>query len=137
MAYIRTLPSGKYRVEIRKNHITIQNKTFVDKSEAELWAADFDSKIEVIFSPRKLKKTTPGQVKEFGGIALFQKLGMQTDFLAFKTLVNEYTLQWDGKDENMLRRAEFWLNVFDDKPVKSIKANHMPLVQLMVMVPRS
>ena len=48
MAYIRTLPSGKYRVEIRKNHITIQNKIFVDKLDAEQWAADFDSRIENI-----------------------------------------------------------------------------------------
>lgn len=65
MAYIRTLPSGKYRVEIRKNHITIQNKTFVDKSEAELWAADFDNKIEVILSlsPKKLKNYPPGKLK--------------------------------------------------------------------------
>lgn len=28
----------------------------------------------------------------------------------------------------MLRRAEFWLNVFDDKPVKSIKANHIETI---------
>ena len=54
-------------------------------------------------------------------MALFQKLGVEISFLTFKSLVNEYMRQWTGKDENMLRRASFWLNVFNNKPVKSIK----------------
>lgn len=54
-------------------------------------------------------------------MALFQKLGVEISFLTFKSLVNEYMRQWTGKDENMLRRASFWLNVFYNKPVKSIK----------------
>jgi integrase len=127
MAYIRTLPNGKYRVEIRKNQKTIQNKTFADKSQAEHWAADFEKQIESILSigPKKLKKLTPAKVEKLGGMALFQKLGVEITFLTFKSLANEYMSQWTGKDENMIRRAEFWLNVFGDKPVKSIKPSHI------------
>jgi len=127
MSYIRKLPNGKYRAEIRKKQTSIQNKTFVNKSEAEQWAADFERKIEVILciKPKKLKKLSPDKVEELGGIVLFQKLGVEITFLTFKSLVNEYIRQWTGKDENMLRRADFWLNVFNDKPVKSIKPSHI------------
>jgi hypothetical protein len=95
MAYIRTLPSGKYRVEIRKNNNTIQNKTFADKLQAEQWAAAFDSKIETILSikPKKLKNLSPAKVEELGGIALFQKLCVDVDLLTFKALANEYMSQ--------------------------------------------
>ena len=123
MSYIRKLPNGKYRAEIRKKQIAIQNKTFADKSEAEQWAKDFESKIETILSikPKKFKKLSPDKVEELGGMVLFQKLGVEVTFLTFKSLVNEYMRQWTGKDENMLRRTEFWLNVFNNKPIKSIK----------------
>ena len=33
--------------------------------------------------------------------------------------------QWTGKDENYILRANFWLMIFDDKPVKSIKAEQV------------
>jgi len=127
MSYIRTLPNGKYRAEIRKKQTSIQNKTFPNKSEAEQWANDFENKIETILSikPKKLKKLSPDKVEELGGMVLFQKLGVEITFLTFKSLVNEYMRQWTGKDENMLRRAEFWLNVFKDKPIKSIKPHHI------------
>lgn len=46
MSYIRQLPSGKFRAEIRKNQATIKNKTFINKSDAELWANDFECNIE-------------------------------------------------------------------------------------------
>jgi len=127
MAHIRTLPNGKFRAEIRKNYTTIRNKTFADKSEAEQWSNDFERQIKFILSikSKKLKKLSPEKVENLGGIALFQKLGVDVDFLTFKSLVNEYMHQWAGKDENMLRRAKFWLNVFNDKPVKSIKPSHI------------
>lgn len=127
MAYIRKLSSGKFRVEIRKNQITIQNKTFVDKSQAKLWADDFEKKIETILNikPKKLKKPSPDRVELLGGLILFQKLGVEINFLIFKTLVNQYMNQWTGKDKNMIRRANFWLNAFNDKPVKSIKSSHI------------
>jgi hypothetical protein len=35
MPYIRQLPSGKFRAEIRKNQATIKNKTFINKSDAD------------------------------------------------------------------------------------------------------
>ena len=127
MSYIRKLPNGKYRVEIRKKQTSIQNKTFADKSQAEQWANDFERKIEKILNikAKKLKKLSPDKIEELGGIALFQKLGIEVTFLTFKSLVNEYMRHWSGKDENMLRRAQFWLNVFNDKPVKSIKPVHI------------
>lgn len=127
MAYIRTLPNGKYRAEIRKNQISIQNKTFIDRSHAEQWATDFDNQIETILSikPKKLKKLSPDKVDKLGGMFLFQKLGVEIDFLTFKTLVNEYVSQWKGKDVNMVRRADFWLHIFNEKPIKSIKPSHI------------
>lgn len=130
MAYIRTLPNGKHRVEIRKNQVSIQNKTFSDKPDAEQWANDFESKIETILNikSKKLKKLSPDKVEELGGMALFLKLGVQVEFLTFKTLVNEYMSQWTGKDSNMIRRANFWLNALDDKPVKSIKPKHIEAI---------
>lgn len=133
MAYIRTLPNGKHRVEIRKNQVSIQNKTFSDKPDAEQWANDFESKIETILNIKskklkKLKKLSPDKVEELGGMALFLKLGVQVEFLTFKTLVNEYMSQWTGKDSNMIRRANFWLNALDDKPVKSIKPKHIEAI---------
>jgi len=51
---------------------------------------------------------------------LFKKLGVEIEFLTFKTLVNEYMGQWTGKDNNYILCANFWLKVFGDKPVKSI-----------------
>ncbi|OQK17954.1 hypothetical protein AU255_08870 [Methyloprofundus sedimenti] len=64
--------------------------------QAELWAADFESKIETILSikPKKLKNLSPAKVEELGGIALFQKLGVDVDFLTYKALANEYMNQW-------------------------------------------
>jgi len=127
MSYIRTLSSGKFRAEIRKKQISIQNKTFSTKPEAEQWAKDFENKIETILSikPKKLKKLSPDKVEELGGMALFQKLGVDVVFVTFNTLANAYMKEWTGKDENMLRRAYFWLNAFNNKPVKSIKPSHI------------
>ena len=34
-------------------------------------------------------------------------------------------MQWTGKDENYIRRVNFWLTAFNDTPVKSIKPNHI------------
>ena len=36
--------------------------------------------------------------------------------------------QWTGKDENYIRRADFWLTAFSDKPVKSIGPSHVEKV---------
>ena len=73
MAYIRTLPNGKHRVEIRKKQVSIQNKNFSDKSDAEQWAEDFESKIETILNikSKKLKKISPEKVEKLGGMPLF------------------------------------------------------------------
>jgi len=127
MSYIRTLPNGKFRAEVSKNYTAIQSKTFSNHKQAERWANDLEKNIETILElkPKKIKKLSPDKVEELGGIALFQKLGVEVEFLTFKTLVNRYMAQWTGKDENYIRRAGFWLMELGDKPVKSIKPNHI------------
>jgi integrase len=127
MSYIRKLPNGKYRAEISKNYTSIKSKTFQTQKLAKQWAASVEKNINIILNikPKKLKKLSPDKVEELGGLALFQKLGVEIEFLTFKSLVNEYMRQWTGKDENYIRRAEFWLTAFNDKPVKSIKPSHI------------
>lgn len=56
-------------------------------------------------------------------MALFQKLGVEIEFLIFRDLVNQYMIQWTGKDCNFIGRAGFWLSEFNDKPVKSVLVN--------------
>ena len=127
MAYIRKLSNGKYRAEVRKNYTSIQSKTFPTLKQAESWADGIEENIETILNikPKKLKKLSPDKVEELGGMALFQKLGVEIEFLTFRTLVNQYMKQWTGKDCNFIGRAGFWLNAFNDKPVKSIKPHHI------------
>jgi len=127
MSYIRKLSNGKYRAEIRKNQTTIKNKTFIEKSEAELWANDFECKIEKILSikTKKLKKLSPDKVEELGGADLFNKLGVDVNFALFKDVLNSYIKDWKGKDESMTARALFWLTIFADTPIKSIKPSHI------------
>ena len=127
MAYIRTLPNGKYRAEVSKKYTAIQSKTFPTQKQAEKWSDNVEKNIEIILSlkPKKLKKLSPSKVEDLGGLALFQKLGVEVEFLTFKTLVNQYMKQWTGKDENYIRRAKFWLMTFNDKPIKSINSTHI------------
>ncbi|MCK5666342.1 MAG: tyrosine-type recombinase/integrase, partial [Thiotrichaceae bacterium] len=127
MATIRKQAQGKYRVDIRKNYTFIQSKTFSDQDRAKEWAAGIEKNIETIlsFKPKKSKKLSPGKVEELGGLALFQKLGVEVEFLTFKALVNRYMKQWTGKDGNFIGRANFWLSAFNDKPVKSIKPSQI------------
>jgi len=129
MSYIRKLSNGKYRAEIRKNQTTIKNKTFIKKTDAEQWADDFECKIDIILSinPKKLKKLSPDKVEELGGIELFNKLGVDVDvdFVIFKDVLNSYIKDWKGKDQSMTARALFWLTIFSDKPIKSIKPSHI------------
>ena len=76
MSYIRKLPNGKYRAEIRKKQTSIQNKTFADKSQAEQWANDFERKIEKILNikAKKLKKLSPvNQHESFTSFTSFSK----------------------------------------------------------------
>lgn len=122
MSHIRKLSSGKYRAEIRRNYTFIQSKVFGSKKQAEQWSADAEQNIENILSlkPKKLKKLTPADVEELGGITLFQKLGVEIEFITFRMLADEYMAQWTGKDRNQLDRAAYWLNVFGDTPIKSI-----------------
>ncbi len=95
MFYIRALPNGKYRAEVSKNYTAIQSKTFSTKKQAEKWAIEIEKNIETILDlkPKKIKKLSPDKVEELGGIALFQKLGIEVEFLTFKTLVTLYMAQ--------------------------------------------
>jgi len=98
MSYIRSLANGKYRAEISKNYTSIQSKTFSTQKQAESWAVSIEKNIDKILSIKpkklkKLKKLSPSQVEELGGLPLFQKLGVEIEFLTFKNLVNEYMKQ--------------------------------------------
>ena len=130
MSYIRKLSNGKFRAEISKNYTSIQSKTFPTQNQAEQWAKCVEKNIEEILNikPKKLRKLSPDKVEELGGLVLFQRLGVEIEFLTFKALVNQYMKQWTGKDENYIRRAGFWLTAFNDTPVKSIKPSHMEKV---------
>jgi hypothetical protein len=96
MATIRKLSNGKYRADIRKKYTFIQAKTFLSKKLAEQWASEMDATIESILTltPSKIKNLTPEIVIEMGGIDLFQKLGIELEFLTFTDLADEYMAQW-------------------------------------------
>jgi integrase len=127
MACIRNLPDNKYRTEIRKFQKTIITKTFTSRADAEAWGKDLDSKVNQILSikPSKRKKLSPNQVEQLGGLDLFRRLGVEVEFMFFKDLANEYMLQWTGKDKNQIYRAAYWLDIFGDTPIKSIKQKHV------------
>lgn len=122
MATIRRLPSGKYRTDIRKKNTFIQAKTFNTKQQAEVYACEIESNIDSILSlkPKKIKKLSPVKVEELGGKWLFQKLGIELEFLTFEALADEYMRQWKGKDRNQVYRALYWQDTFKDTPIKSI-----------------
>jgi integrase len=125
MATIRKLSNGKYRADIRKNYTFIQAKTFLLKKQAEQWASDTDANIEAILAltPVKLKNLTPEIVGEMGGLELFQKLGIELEFLTFKDLADEYMKQWAKKDPNQIPRTAYWLNIFGKHPIKAISTS--------------
>lgn len=128
MAYIRKLSKGSsFRAEIRRNYTFLQAKTFASESDARQWAEDFELKVEKILNlkPKKLKKLSPEKVDELGGPELFQKLGVELNFIRFDALVDEYMSNWTGKDKNQLSRAAYWLEEFSDTPIKAIKPKHV------------
>lgn len=127
MATIRKLPNSKFRTEVRKNQSTIKSKTFSDLQLAEDWGHELDTQITTILNikPKKLLKLSPSKVEELGGIELFNKLGIDIQFITFIDLVTEYTKQWTGKDRNQVLRANHWSDVFGSIPIKSIKTKHV------------
>jgi len=122
MAHIRKLSSSKFRTEIRKSCTFISSKTFNSLKEAEAYACEIESQIDSILSlkPKKIKKLSPAKVEALGGAWLFEKLGIELDFMTFETLADEYMRQWKGKDRNQVYRAMYWQNTFADTPIKSI-----------------
>lgn len=127
MAYIRKLSNSSFRAEVRKNYTFLQAKTFSSHSEAVEWAEDFESKVKKILAlkPKKLKKLSPEKVTTLGGADLFNKLGVELNFVTFEALTNEYISDWSGKDKNQLNRAAYWLQEFGDTPIKAIKPKHV------------
>ncbi len=95
------------------------------KKQTEQWATDIDANIEAILTltPIKLKNLTPEIVNEMGGIDLFQKLGIELEFLTFEDLANEYMKQWSKKDPNQIPRTAYWLEVFGKRPIKAISTS--------------
>lgn len=77
--------------------------------------------------PKKLKKITPDKVEELGGMELFQKLGIELDFITFKMLCDEYMAKWNLKDQvNQMIRVDYWLSILGkDTPLKGIKTKHI------------
>ncbi len=122
MATIRNLSNGKYRTDIRRKNTFIQAKTFTSKNQAEQYRDEIESCIDSILNlkPKKIKKLSPAKVEELGGAWLFQKLGIELDFMTFEDLADEYMRQWAGKDPNQVYRALYWQEVFNDTPIKSI-----------------
>jgi hypothetical protein len=94
-------------------------KHFQQKKQAEQWAAEIEANIDSILEikPKKIKKLSPAKVERLGGTWLFQKLGIELEFMTFTMLADE---QWKGKDKNQVYRALYWLNTFNDTPIKSI-----------------
>ena len=84
-----------------------------------------DANIEAILNltPSKIKNLTPEIVSEMGGLDLFQKLGIELEFLTFKDLANEYMAQWSKKDPNQIPRTAYWLNIFGKHPIKAISTS--------------
>lgn len=71
----------------------------------------------------KLKNLTPEIVNEMGGLDLFQKLGIELEFLTFEDLANEYMKQWSKKDPNQIPRTAYWLDVYGKRPIKAISTS--------------
>lgn len=129
MAYIRKQPTGKFRVEIKHANKFIQNKTFISKQAAKEWAEETEKNIEKILSlkPKKLAKLTPEKIDALGGIELFKKLGITLNIITFRKLADEYMHHWTGKDNNQANRVAYWVDVFGDTPLKSIKVEDVKL----------
>lgn len=123
MAYIRKQANGKFRVEIKHANKFIQNKTFISESAAQEWAFEVEQNIEKILNlkPKKLSKLTPEKIEALGGVELLKKLGITLNIITFRKLADEYMHQWDGKDSNQAKRVGYWVDVFADTPLKSIK----------------
>ncbi len=127
MASIRKLSNGKFRAEIRKLQSTITTKTFPTQRQAEKWGNRLDKQIKEILKikPSKLKDLSPNKIEQYGGLQLFKKLGLEVELMTFHDLVHVYMLQWTGKDKNQIYRAAYWQDIFDNKPIKSIKPKHV------------
>ena len=127
MANICKLSNNRYRADIRKCRTFIQSKTFSTKQQAEEYVCDIESNIDSILSikPKKIKKLSPAKVEALGGAWLFQKLGIELEFMTFSDLADEYMRQWKGKDRNQVYRALHWQETFNDTPIKSITRKHV------------
>jgi integrase len=77
----------------------------------------------LVLTPGKLKNLTPEIVSDMGGMSLFQKLGIELEFITFEDLANEYMKQWSKKDPNQLPRTAYWLDVFGKCPIKAISTS--------------
>ena len=86
MSYIRTLPNGKFRAEVSKNYTSIQSKTFTTHKQADQWAYDVEKNTVIILDlkPKKIRKLSPAKVDALGGCALFQKFGIDLEFITFE-----------------------------------------------------
>jgi integrase len=78
-----------YKAIIKKNGIDLKSKTFTRKGDAVAWAKRIEADQE-----------------------LMEVLGSRGAGMRFSELVDEYMLQWAGKDINQIIRAKYWLDQF-------------------------
>ena len=106
------------------------NKTFHSVETARFWADETESNIKAIraLSKSEAKTLTLNEVEALGGLVLFNRLNIRLDIVLFKDLADEYVKQWTGKDSSLFWRLKFWVDLFGDKPIKSINSREIKQV---------
>lgn len=77
MAYIRPLPNGNFRADVRLKGI-VKNKTFPTESLAQAWADNIESGIKTILSldQAQLMALSEDEICALGGEDVFKRLGV-------------------------------------------------------------
>lgn len=77
MAYIRPLPNGKFRADIRLKGI-VKNKTFPSESLAHSWSEHMEHQIRSIplLNQTQLASLSDDEIQSMGGTELFKLLGI-------------------------------------------------------------
>ena len=77
MAYIRALPNGHYRADVRMKGI-LKNKTFPSQSIAQAWADNLECSIKTIpkLDQAQLLALSEVDIDSMGGEELFKQLSV-------------------------------------------------------------
>jgi len=87
LARIKTRTGYKYKAHVKKNGKNLKIKTFTRRADAKAWAKRIEADIE-----------------------LMESLGLKGAGLTLSQLVDEYVVNWTGKDPNQLSKANWWVN---------------------------